>query len=386
MIKRIFSKRSGFTLVEILVAFAIFTVMMAMIMQVLQLSVAARRQNTEMTKERAEQEEQLILGKNYEYDKDADETGKVGLNFGEDSKYEINYQIKGTDEDNPAEGLNYFIGDVDYNASAPEGDKKKKESETGSQASRYDTRITGTADLGDITVSVSNNGGGKYTFTLKANSAGVVSEMRKYSQIRLYFFDDTKIYSDVSEYVDGYIYNPDVAVKPEDIKSYKKCSVPAVVKEVGLVGGNQITNRISRDDSQKEILLQGLGNSVRISYYGGSYFGGTGITFYVQFDGDPHISASSFGENGVKNGSEVKYTKLKFKDDKGNVISTEENIYGGREFEVDDKPFTGSVWTAGKDSDDKNPSRNVKRVNSTSTPSPSPSPTPEAPAEGGEAS
>ena len=63
MMKRIFSKRSGFTLVEIIVAFAIFAIMMSMIMQILQLSVSQRRANNEFAKDTATQKEALIVNK-----------------------------------------------------------------------------------------------------------------------------------------------------------------------------------------------------------------------------------------------------------------------------------------------------------------------------------
>lgn len=369
MIKRIFSKRSGFTLVEILVAFAIFTIMMSMIMQILQLSVAARQQNTEMSRQRAAQEEQLILGKNYEFDEDAGETGKVGLKFDEDHEFELDYQIKGTDDDNPAEGLNYFIGDVDYDAAPVGADPKKKGTQSGSQMSKYDTRITGTADIGDIKLKVENNGGGRYTFTLEADATdNVSSEMQKYTQIRLYFYNDSKTYSDVNEYVDGYVETAEKKENgpdPEDIKTYKKCSVPVTASKVELVGGNSITDRISRDSndwgSEKRILLQGLGNSVRISYYGGNTFTGTAIKFYVEFDEDPGLTSASFGDNGTSNGGYVTYSKYTVTDDEDNETE-ENNIYGAKTFAIRETSFSGSIWVAGVSDWDKNPGKNVKSL------------------------
>ncbi len=172
MIKRIFSKRSGFTLVEILVAFTIFVIMMSMIMQILQLSIAARRDNTEMTRERAAQEEQLVIGKDFVFDESApdEQKGIVELNFGEDQDFKLDYQIKGTDDENPTDGLNYFVGNVDYNAAVADGDAQKKKSESGSQMSKYDTRITGTANLGDIEISVEKKSNPHYDITLKATA------------------------------------------------------------------------------------------------------------------------------------------------------------------------------------------------------------------------
>lgn len=388
MLKRIFSKRSGFTLVEILVAFAIFTIMMSMIMQILQLSVEARRQNTEMSREHAAQEEQLLFGKDLLYDKSAAETGKVKLNFGADQNYELDYQIRGTDDDNPADGLNYFVGNVDYNAAVADGDKQKKDSKSGSQMSQYDTRITGTANLGEIEIGVEKNGTNRYIFTLTATSADVSEEMKKYSQIRLYFFNDNKIYSDVNEYADGYVTKKSGPTE-DDIKTYKKCSVYANIKEVGFTDGGSITKRISKNDPKQEILLQGLGNSIRISYYGGSCFTGDSIKFFVEFDDSIDINAMSFGSNGEGDNKKAVYKKYTTKDSEGNEIE-ESNIYGGKNFEVSKKPFSGSIWVAGEDDWEKNPSKNVRWIDTT-TPDPTPgegdekpvTPTPN-PSEGGE--
>jgi len=391
MIKRIFSKRSGFTLVEILVAFAIFVIMMSMIMQILQLSVAARRENTEMSRERAEQEEQLIIGKDLVYNESAPEEqkGEVKLNFGTDQDFKLDYQIKGTDDENPADGLNYFVGNVDYTLEAAKGDEQKKKAESGSQMSKYDTRITGTANLGEIKIGVEKKDNRRYEFTLNATANDVSDEMKKYAQIRLYFFNDNKYYSDVNEYVDGYV-SKDAGPKPEEIKTYKKCSVSANIKEVGFISGGKITKRISKNEPKKEILLQGLGNSVRISYYGGSCFNNTPIKFFVEFNEDIEINALSFGTNGEgtsQNAVYEKYTVNKSEDE----VKEEENIYGGKEFVTSDAPFAGSIWTAGVSSWDKSPAKKTIRIDST-TPNPDlptgpggdgGESTPETPVEGG---
>lgn len=59
MLRKLCSKRSGFTLVEIIVAVAIFAIMSTMVAQVLQLSVKARQSNKEYGEDLARQEEQL---------------------------------------------------------------------------------------------------------------------------------------------------------------------------------------------------------------------------------------------------------------------------------------------------------------------------------------
>lgn len=391
MLKRIYSKRSGFTLVEILVAFAIFTIMMSMIMQILQLSLSARQRNNEISRERIEQEEKLIAGKDLTYDGSAGDTGTVSLKF-DGKNYEMGYQVKGTVDGDPEYGLNYFVANVDYNASPAAADVKKNKASSGSQMSKYDTRITGTADIGDIDLKVENNGGGRYTFTLKANSANVNSEMQKYTQIRLYFFNDTRIYSDVYEYVDGYV-ETSSGPRREDIKTYKKCSIPSFASEVGLLSGTKITGKISKDTTNDEILLQGLGNSVRISYYNGSSFDGTEIKFYVQFAEDPGLTSASFGDNGTSNGSFVTYKKYEMSGESGDEV-IESNIYGAKAFVTDTTDF-GGIWVAGVNDWKDNPGKNVRAIDTTSTPSPAPGgdstpdtpggeSTPETPGEGGD--
>ena len=59
--KRLFSNKSGFTLAEIIIAIAIFSIMMAMIMQMLQLSIAQRNENLKYAKSLNQQQDDLVV-------------------------------------------------------------------------------------------------------------------------------------------------------------------------------------------------------------------------------------------------------------------------------------------------------------------------------------
>ena len=68
MMKKIFSKRSGFTLVEIVVAFAVFAIMAAMILQILNIVMYEKQSNADFAHQ-METQEMLIVrnGRNDEY-------------------------------------------------------------------------------------------------------------------------------------------------------------------------------------------------------------------------------------------------------------------------------------------------------------------------------
>ncbi|MDE6733508.1 MAG: prepilin-type N-terminal cleavage/methylation domain-containing protein, partial [Oscillospiraceae bacterium] len=159
--KRLFSKRSGFTLVEIIIAFAIFAIMATMIVQVLNLMVQRKVRNRRFEDNLAVQEEQFIArAKNMSYNKSADADGQLTFQFKDkdDSALTvdpIDFQLKNWDPDNAKNGINYFAGDYEYVLAGEgsdyfgdedgDGDDDDGSSVGGStQMSRFDTRLTGT--------------------------------------------------------------------------------------------------------------------------------------------------------------------------------------------------------------------------------------------------
>ncbi len=172
--KKLFSNRSGFTLVEIIVAFAIFAILASMILSMVRITVIQRNSNAEFSQQL--EAETLYLAGHYIQDTEkyggtgivpsGTETsdGQLTLNFGGDiGSYAINYGLRGADIDESyfkeattvnlnkstvvksAEGLNFFVAEgITYNDPdanpAPDNNQQK-----GGEAvtARADTRIFG---------------------------------------------------------------------------------------------------------------------------------------------------------------------------------------------------------------------------------------------------
>lgn len=194
-------KKGGFTLVEIIIAFAIFSIMAAMLVQMLNLTINRRRSNDEFQKNLAEQEQNLYAkAKDTTYDSAVSADGQLDLNFG-DTSMTINYQYK-NNNDSVADvkaGINYFTGNLDYDGeiggtnqtSTPE--TSNPEDVAGSQMQRFDTRISGTKGISSVKInSISGgtpNADGTYSYTVSfsVNDSGVSSDYKSHSQITLYF-------------------------------------------------------------------------------------------------------------------------------------------------------------------------------------------------------
>ncbi len=376
MLKRFYSKKSGFTLVEIIIAFAVFAIMASMICQILQLSVAARRSNNIYQQELAKQEALLTLVEKQNGDFKS-EAGKIKLNFGS-SSVEIPYAMVSANPDlsgddmYSGEGLNYFVANVNYGASGeipigdPEGEGEGEgdaDSNTGSQASRMDTRITGTGGIGYIKIwSVIKDeheykgdnpneipvpeGHTRYYFAVSASEQAfgksdvtLQAEDIPYSQYRLYFYDDVVLNAAESKLprTEGKVkYRKDVyqALKISDVGYLSTKDVEKVAAE-GL-NSSYIQDSYSLNGVNKYTIEQ-MGNScIRIgspfttSAGDKSGMGGRGrkfelgekSVFYVDFenievsvkkpDGTEKIekvgvtlSTASFGHNGVDAGDGV---------------------------------------------------------------------------------
>lgn len=175
MLRKIISKKSGFTIAEIIVAFAIFVVMAGMVGQILQLTTNARKQNNDYSRYLAAQEEQLakVTKDQLEYDKTSGVAGGViDIEFEDGSKINMPYQTRGAGSavdiddlvgtnaalnsfDNSEEGLNLFLANVNYSPDAKSSGSSGTGSSTGgsdSQIARMNTRIAGTRGFDFIRV------------------------------------------------------------------------------------------------------------------------------------------------------------------------------------------------------------------------------------------
>lgn len=203
--KRLFSKKSGFTLVEIVIAFAVFAIMASMLIQVLNLTINRKNSNMKFDKTLQEQEKTLIaMGQQYTYDDSKDVDGTLNLQFkdknGNDLPMDLDYQLKSVDgTTGEAGGINYFVGNITYaegfegskyTPSEGEEDGSKDPSEAGgsSQMSRFDTRITGTKGINSIVISYTHNDAkDQYTISVTVNDSGVDAAVKDHSQVSLFF-------------------------------------------------------------------------------------------------------------------------------------------------------------------------------------------------------
>lgn len=358
MLKRFYSKRSGFTLVEIIVAFAVFAVMAAMIVQMLDLTAKMRLSNNAYQRELAEQECLLTLINKKQSDFDT-KAGDFTFNFTDGTSVVLPYAMLSAKADAEfiEEGLNYFVAPVNYQSDGviPPTSTGGNDgaTNTGSQASRMDTRITGTGGIKEVEVLYvikdTNTypadspyylpaGKTRYFIRCAADAETMDDEVVGYSQYRLYFYHepDPANPSDKS-YLDGA--QSSVTYKDSSGKEYTK-DVPkaATITNVGYL--NNYANVVAQDGLKSSYIANDVNsyndytitwtgsNSVRIGSPFVSIWGQGGkigyswrgkrfsnySNFYIEFDGDPHLTTASFGEATRTESTEVvlhhKYTAV----------------------------------------------------------------------------
>lgn len=322
--KRIFSKRSGFTLVEIIIAFAIFAIMASMIVQILNLMVRRKVQNKQYEDKLSAQEMTYVAKeKDMEYTA-ATADGQLQLLFKDNGGNEItvdpiNYQLKNWDDDNPKDSINYFAGeynyDMDYEGSVTEGGDPDNEDEDGSktggstQMSRFDTRLTGTKGIDSIQIDVekaadwsNTTGSEKYSYnvTVKVSDGGVDETIQSHSQVSLFFAEN----------------------KPNGAK----------LKVIS------VNNRAKDVYTLKKVKKCG-DNGVNVHCENADGFGGTSVSFVVELDKGVEASEIAFGSNGSSN-NYAPFTVTSRDKDGTETTTTYVNIFGAYEKpeKIADKP------------------------------------------------
>lgn len=369
MIKKLFSKRSGFTLIEIVVAFAIFAIMASMILQILNV-IMYEKSNNKAFEERIQAQEELIAknGRTGEYDESKKEPEKMKFNFGENGSYGLDYMMKTPDGEN---GLTYYLGEGSEEGNNPSSPVPTEPITTpsgaGSQLNRMDTRITGTGGLDSVNVykvikDTSYSGPGvRYFFDVSASGQNLTNEIVPYAQYKLYFCMSDKY---------------DIVESASDDGSTHKKKVPqrAQIIDGGYINsgwdvlGNMTWESINGDIAPFSSTSCGIGNgnnyynvkilnnyTVRIgSPYikdhsdsgeigdkkrGVRFLTSKHSRFYLVFAEDPKLTTESFGAdfdgNVVKGSNDmVEYSRVPILDEDGD--STGEynvNIYGAFKFE-----------------------------------------------------
>jgi len=114
--KKLFSSKSGFSLIEIVVAFAVFAVMAAMVSSIMSLALYQRNENLKFADDvEAQKDDYARIEKDLNYGGSSD--GKISLNFGDSKEYELDYSSKSMPSGDI--GINYFVGNANYKKNKP---------------------------------------------------------------------------------------------------------------------------------------------------------------------------------------------------------------------------------------------------------------------------
>lgn len=342
MLRKLYSKRSGFTLVEIIVAMVIFALMATMVAQILQLSIKTRQSNNAYGEELAAQEERLA-----KVAKDINDfqnkTDNYSLTFKKTDGTEIGevklaYEVKDASGSTSAEGINYFVSPVPYDGklsgSGSSGGGSVGGSSGGaaggtsgstnlstSMSSLVDVRLTASRGMSYVDIlSVEKKGmpssgaAVRYVFTTSANSSGMNNQDKAFAEYKLYFYLKGMLDTEKSAIIctgtksDGTEYNytkdiPQVA----NIISAGYCDnngTPTTHSSgkptVRSSGANCVTVAAPLKDE---------GGQLTGDNYAGKGFQNETTTFYVDFETDPQITTASFGSNGTPSGGGRRYTK-----------------------------------------------------------------------------
>ena len=191
MMKKILSRR-GFTIVEVMVAFVIFSIMAAMVATILNATMRTKQQNIVIEDEIAEQKSKYYLNtQDMEY-KDKTTDGTIDLDFSSTGggKVSIDYSTGNPnkpEDDNQVE-LDYYIGHLNYKPSSSKDDSGG----TGSVTERLDSRIYGTSGIEEINMKATDlgavEGGYRYIFeVLPISSTLVGSQYEYHAQLKMKF-------------------------------------------------------------------------------------------------------------------------------------------------------------------------------------------------------
>lgn len=335
MLRRLFSKRSGFTLVEIIVAMVIFAIMATMVFQILQLSSKARMDNNAYGAELADQE-----GKLAKVDKNAtdfqNKTDDYTLTFKKADGTEVGevklaYEIKDPNGSATAEGINYFVSPVNYDGKLDNGSSGDPNNE---KTVEVDARIIGTEGLKEITInkitkadSPVEGAAVRYYFETQAKAGNSMSQQElevAYYQLRFYMtgtLDSIK----------------SAAVHERDnsdgttTKYTREVLAQAKIVEVGYGNGSD-----SQTTSDGPEVKKSVSNCVTIS---SNFTSGKNVTqkaiFYIDFKEDPQIDATSFGSNGGGTSESAKYGLY------GDTTKVIFGAYNYVEHDLDDSDATG---------------------------------------------
>ncbi len=140
--KKLFSSKSGFSLVEIIVAFAVFAVMAAMVSSIMSLALHQRSENLKFADNvEAQKNEYARIEKDLTY---SSADGEIVLKLS-DKECKLEYSDKSVP--GVSNGINYFVGNADYKkkgvTAAPSNDEDDEGVGSYSLVSQLDSYIYG---------------------------------------------------------------------------------------------------------------------------------------------------------------------------------------------------------------------------------------------------
>lgn len=384
--KKLFSKRSGFTLVEIIVAFAIFAIMSGMVLSMVRITVSERQSNMQFSKETEVETKYLsthYVGEEDKYDKDMEVEGAKGvfaLNFVDtesgdvvcdvsmdygvrtyDIEYDENDEVVSAEIGRNLDGVNYFVGNTEYKGTEEgSGNQPTVDDIEGAfgngQTARYDTRISGSKGLEYIEISkvvkdTTYNVSGQSRYLIECYCNNPVPKMgtaiqpneTTFLQYKLRFCSTTDY--DEKEVISGdttYIYK---IYKEAKILDYGYVNNSSLTwSNSSCVGYTAYSPTADKGTEYNKYTVEQISDStIRIGIpfktgYSDGFSDLNATRFYVVFEGDPQITTDSFGSNASKSGGKATYTNFPIYDDEGNKTSKlNPNIYGAYIYSKEEK-------------------------------------------------
>lgn len=386
MLKRFFSNRSGFTLVEIIIAMVIFAIMSTMIAEILQLSMKTRKDINDYGKDLAVQEQQLAKVSKQASDFQT-KTADYSMRFNspdESTQYDVSlaYQVKDSGGGNTATGINYFVSPVNYDGTfSDSGTGSGSLGGSGGSQAGGSTAAAVSRNAGICNIRIAGSKGleyvqvrsvkkvyplgltgtqTRYVFTCSASSTTMNAVDKPYSEYMLYFYMEGKIDPDKSAIVN-------IGVNPADGTEYKyKNNVPLAAKVIGTGYCDASGNITERSNGTHNYTVRGGGsNSVRIgvpfkkeggimtSYVSDGFNPSSTITFYVDFEEDPgNLTTDSFGDNGHAGaGGGTRYSLYNFT----NISYDNVYIFGAYPYQMTTVDDSNSGNNGNNTSDPENP-------------------------------
>ncbi len=208
MLRRFRSKR-GFTLVEVMVAFVIFAIMAAMVSAILQQTLLAKQENTDLESEITAQENAYYRSKqvkNGEYD--SSDNHSMSMEFKDKTGADVstipfNYSIGDPNADDAGNtiALEYIQGDLDYsirNVTDPQPDDPG--SNGGSVHSRMNSSIYGSSDISTISMYMvkapadRSDGKNRYYIAIQASASAYIADFYKsFAKLNFSFPSDISV-------------------------------------------------------------------------------------------------------------------------------------------------------------------------------------------------